>query len=112
MNDNKIVIKMNDNTKVIKTIYVSMNPNGEVRYSYISKDGMKYTTPELMISKDTNKLFCPYIKGYDLNTKQSVRLKYNESRYHRASGFFTKYIPLLKEHEQGILEPGVYILEY
>lgn len=101
----------NDNTKRIKTMYVGMTPNGEVRYTYKSKDGMKHTTPELMLSKK-NKLYCPWIKEYNPNTKQAVMLKYNENRYHRVSAFFIKYIPLLKEQEQGILEPGSYIIEY
>jgi hypothetical protein len=109
--NNKKIIKMNDNTKIIKTIYVGMTPNGEVRYTYKSKDGMKYTTPELMVSKK-NKLYCPWIRVYDPNTKQSVLIKYKEPRYYRVSAFFIQHIPLLKEQEQYILEQGLYILEY
>ena len=80
-------------------MYIGRNPNGEVRYTFTGKNGMKYTTPELRLSKK-NKLYCPWITEYNPNTKQRVMLKFKDNMYYRESDFFIKTIPLFKEEEK------------
>lgn len=101
-----------NNKKVIKRLGVGMTSKGEVRYDYRGVDGMNYTTPEPMLSKN-NKLYCPWIRIYNPKTRQSVILNYKDPRYYRVSTFFFKYIPLFKEQykDQDISEHEVYIIE-
>lgn len=93
-------------------LYKDTTPNGDVRYSYKDKDGMRYTTPEPVMSKK-NKLYCPWIRVYDTNTKQAGFVNHNNPKYYKVSGHFIKHIALLKEEEkeQYIFEQGLYDID-
>lgn len=96
----------------MSNLYKDITPNGDVRYSYKDKDGMKYTTPEPKLSKK-DKLYCPWIKVYDTNTKQSGFVNRNNPKYYKVSGHFIKHIAILKEEEkeQFIFEKGLYDID-